>query len=70
MTKKPQKQLELPILTDVNSKFSIKSLENTSLNSSAQTNLNTSSDFHKPASKQDQSIYQLISDSYFSLPNK
>lgn len=69
MTKKTQRQLELPILTGVKSKFTENSSVNTPPNSSSQTTSDISG-FHRPASEEDQSIYQLMSDSYFSNSKK
>lgn len=60
MTEKTLKQLELPILADINSK----SVEDTSAKNHDILG------FHQPASKEDESIYQLISNSYFSNSNK
>jgi len=64
MTKRQIKQLELPILADVNSNFATKSAPAGKTKSQLQQLDN--SGFHKPATKEDQSIYQSISDSYFS----
>lgn len=66
MTKKINKQLELPILTDVNIKSgSIRTPSIDRMISSSNV-----SDFHRIASKEDESIYKLISDSYFKSNHK
>jgi trans-2-enoyl-CoA reductase len=69
MNKARQRQLELPVLVNVNGKSSGagSSERSAALASQAAT---VASGFHKPASADDQSIYKSISDSYFEAPAK
>lgn len=69
MSNKRQRQLELPILTDVNSKQAPGAGNNLS-ELAKQVTPSTEGNFHKPASADDQSIYKSISDNYFVANSK
>jgi hypothetical protein len=69
MTKIHPRQLELPVMVDVNERAQT----GTSGDQSGQPSSCTrSSDrgFHKPASAEDQSVYKAISDNYFKATTK
>lgn len=61
MSKIRNRQLELPILVDVKGKSSEAAPGGQPVATSSQV----ASGFHKPASADDQSIYQSISNNYF-----
>lgn len=64
MTKTRPRQLELPVMVDVNGKTA-PGLAGGSVSSGEIGTGNFSAGFHKPASTDDQSIYKSISDNYF-----
>lgn len=69
MTKTRQRQLELPVMVDVNGKATTDSMA--SRTAAAESDANASQPgFHKPASAGDQSIYKAISDNYFGTTAK
>lgn len=68
MTKRIGKQRELPLLTNVNSSAGSTKSE-VSKSDKSQLLKPDYSGFHKPASDEDQSIYQSISDRYFKKQN-
>ena len=65
MTKTRPRQLELPVMVDVNGKAQAGPASDRSA-SSASRSSEVDTGFHKPASADDQSIYKAISDNYFS----
>lgn len=67
MTKRHIKQRELPLLADV--KSGVMSNKSVVLNPEKPQLSRSDFGFHKPASKEDQSIYQSISDGYFKKQN-
>ncbi len=67
MTKTRPRQLELPVMVDVNGKPQVDIAERKSLASVARSN---DAGFHKPASAEDRSVYKAISDNYFSATAK
>ncbi len=69
MTKMSQRQLELPVLVDVNVKLSGRSsgVRSAGIISQPET---IETGFHKLASDDDQSIYKAISDNYFRASAK
>ncbi|TLN00298.1 hypothetical protein FDZ73_19860 [bacterium] len=69
MTKTRPRQLELPVMVDINGKAATGSVENRIATADADVNA-TSPGFHKPASAGDQSIYKAISDNYFGITAK
>lgn len=68
MTKTRQRQLELPVMVDVNGKAQAGVPSGRSVTSSARST--SDAGFHKPASADDQSVYKAISDNYFNAPAK
>ena len=69
MTKIRPRQLELPVMVDVNGKASA----GTIIDRSAESVLNAhivEAGFHKAAPASDQSIYKAISDNYFNATAK
>lgn len=69
MTKSRLRQLELPVMVDVNSKAMTGSATRRVPHTNSQPSL-SASEFHKPASAADQSIYKAISDNYFKSAAK
>lgn len=69
MTKTRPRQLELPVMVDVNGKATTGSVASRTAAADSDANA-TSPGFHKPASAGDQSIYKAISDNYFSSTAK
>lgn len=69
MTETRPRQLELPIMVDVNGKATPGSAGGMVTGSEAGVG-NLSAGFHKPASADDQSIYKSISDNYFGAAAK
>ncbi len=64
MTKTRPRQLELPVMVDVNGKAAPGSTGGRAAASDSGAG-NFSAGFHKPASADDQSIYKSISDNYY-----
>lgn len=58
------RQLELPVMVDVNGK--VRATVSGQSISTESHSLIVDSGFHKPASADDQSIYKAISDNYFT----
>lgn len=69
MTKTRPRQLELPVMVDVNGKAVPGSTGGTVAGNETRAG-NLSAGFHKPASADDQSIYKSISDNYFGAAAK
>lgn len=69
MTKIRPRQLELPVMVDVNGKGNTGTPINRSAGSAPCANI-VDTGFHKPASAGDQSVYKAISDNYFSTTVK
>ena len=69
MTKMSQRQLELPVLVDLNGKSSARSTDGRPAGTLSQQGM-VDVGFHKPASDDDQSIYKAISDNYFRATAK
>lgn len=68
MTKIRPRQLELPVMVDVNGKVHTgTTIDRSAGSSSAHT---VEAGFHKPAPAGDQSIYKAISDNYFNATAK
>jgi hypothetical protein len=68
MTKTRPRQLELPVMVDLNGKAQAGNASGRSVQMTPQSS--TASGFHKPASAGDQSIYKTISDNYFNTSVK
>lgn len=64
MTKTRPRQLELPVMVNVNGKITNGSETGRVVNVDSAPNT-VPPGFHKPASSSDQSIYKAISDNYF-----
>lgn len=64
MTKIRPRQLELPVMVDVNGKATTRFAGDVAVGLSSQS-CTVDTGFHKPASADDQSIYKAISDNYF-----
>lgn len=64
MTRTRQRQLELPVMVNVNEKASTGS-EVAGIGSVSLESTSLAPGFHRPASIGDQSIYKAISDNYF-----
>lgn len=64
MTKIRPRQLELPVMVDVNGKATPRLAGGAAEASSSQSHT-VDAGFHKPAPPDDQSIYKAISDNYF-----
>lgn len=60
MNKKQSQQLELPVLSDLNGKVGLVGISNSTPKDYRFDNL-----FHQPASAEDRTIYNSISDNYF-----
>lgn len=69
MTKTRPRQLELPVMVDLNGKAAPGSAGNRVTGGKPGAG-NVSAGFHKPASPFDQSIYKSISDNYFGVAAK
>lgn len=69
MTKTRPRQLELPVMVDVNGKAAPGSAGGRVAGSETGAG-NLSAGFHKPASAGDRSIYKTISDNYFGATTK
>lgn len=69
MTKTSPRQLELPVMVDVNGKVRAIAASGQSTSTESRS-LIVDSGFHKPASADDQSIYKAISDNYFAVAPK
>lgn len=69
MTKTNPRQLELPVMVDVNGKAAPGSSGGKVADSESEDS-NFPAGFHKPASADDQSIYKSISDNYFRVVAK
>jgi len=69
MTKTRPRQLELPVMVDVNGKVAPGSAGGRLASDESQVG-NVSVGLHKPASAGDQSIYKSISDNYFGSTAK
>ncbi len=67
MTTTRPRQLELPVMVDVNGKAAAGPIERGKVIAGSGS---VSSEFHKPATAGDQSIYKAISDNYFSPSEK
>ena len=67
MTKTRPRQLELPVMVDVNGTPQAGIAERKSLVSVTSP---SDAGFHKPASAEDRSVYKAISDNYFSATAK
>ncbi len=68
MSKIRHRQLELPVLANVNGKAGESSGRTATVPSSQSATV--TGGFHKPASADDQSIYKSMSDSYFGTTAK
>lgn len=68
MTKTRPRQLELPVMADVNGKAQAGAPSGRPIASSTRTA--SDAGFHKPASADDQSVYKAISDNYFNATAK
>jgi len=64
MTKTKHRQLELPVLTNVNGKPT-RIVSEERVSGSVTGPVHDREGFHKPATADDQSIYKAISDNYF-----
>lgn len=69
MTKMNQRQLELPVLVDLNGRSSVRSSDRRSSETLRQHEM-VDVGFHKPASDDDQSIYKAMCDNYFGAAAK
>lgn len=69
MTKTRSRQLELPVMVDVNEKVSTRSTNDRVVGSALPLST-VDAGFHKPASADDQSIYKAISDNFFDATKK
>jgi hypothetical protein len=67
MTKTRPRQLELPVMVDVNGKAQSGVPSGRPVSSSASS---SETGFHQPASADDQSVYKAISDNYFNATAK
>lgn len=69
MTKIRPRQLELPVMVDLNGRAQAGNVSGGSAQEASQPN-SADSGFHRPASAGDQSIYKTISDNYFNTSVK
>lgn len=69
MTKIRPRQLELPVMVDVNGKAQTGTTSERPAGSTSSAHT-VETGFHKPASADDQSIYKAISDNYFNTTAK
>lgn len=69
MTKTGPRQLELPVMVDVNERAK-NSPSGSSPPQHSRQSPAVGTGFHKPASADDQSVYKAISDNYFNATGK
>lgn len=70
MSKMRQRQLELPILTNVINSQTLRINNNNKSGFATHAIGSGGVGFHQPASKDDQSIYESMSESYFAVKSK